>query len=162
MFWTRVRHVAAAVAATALATGWGAALQAQTQPTPPVVAPVAGDYYVSAEKGDDANAGTAEAPWKTIAKGVAALKPGQTLLVVDGFYNETLTVNRSGTAEKPITIKASGEKAWVSPFIEIADAELEPYAAPRTSTQSRRESRAGSCSGSSSRCSWMTRTRAAI
>lgn len=42
-----------------------------------------------------------------VAKAVGAAKPGDTILVADGTYSETLVVKASGTAEQPITIKAA-------------------------------------------------------
>ncbi len=43
----------------------------------------------------------------TIAKGVARLEPGDTLLLHGGIYREAVTIDRSGTAERPITIRAA-------------------------------------------------------
>lgn len=59
-------------------------------------------YYVS-PNGNDANAGTSNAPFKTLTKGVLALVAGDTLMV-SGTFNETLKVSKSGTVDAPITI----------------------------------------------------------
>ena len=58
--------------------------------------------------GDDQAAGTSQAPWKTIQRGVKALSAGDTLVVMSGEYNETVNISElRGTEEKPVTI--SGE-----------------------------------------------------
>ncbi len=62
-------------------------------------------FYVSSS-GNDANSGTKNSPYKTLAKGVGALQPGDTLIILPGTYNETLTSVRSGTAQAPITVRS--------------------------------------------------------
>lgn len=62
--------------------------------------------FVDAAKGNDANAGTEAAPWRTIGRAVTALEPGDTLYLRAGTYYETVTVAALGTAEKPIVIRA--------------------------------------------------------
>jgi len=44
--------------------------------------------------------------YKTISAAVAQLQPGDTVLVRNGRYNEFFSVDRSGTADMPITIKS--------------------------------------------------------
>jgi hypothetical protein len=61
-------------------------------------------YFVEAAKGDDANDGSKEKPWKTIQHGVRQLKPGDTLYLRGGTYYEKVSLTQSGTAEAPITI----------------------------------------------------------
>jgi len=91
-------------------------------PTPtatptPTPTPSGRVYYVSTS-GNDANAGTVTAPFRTLAKGVSVLGPGDTLYVRGGTY--LLTPNRlwvgcSGTASASITIAAyPGETATIS------------------------------------------------
>jgi len=76
------------------------------------VAARAAEYHVDAAKGDDsrtsAAARNAETPWATLKKATKALKPGDTLLVHEGEYKESLSVRAKGTAEKPVTVKAVG------------------------------------------------------
>lgn len=43
----------------------------------------------------------------TIGKGVARLEPGDTLLLHGGIYREEVTIDKSGTAQQPITIRAA-------------------------------------------------------
>ncbi|RAV23225.1 right-handed parallel beta-helix repeat-containing protein [Paenibacillus contaminans] len=62
-------------------------------------------YYVSND-GEDANSGSLEAPYKTLAKGVSRLQPGDTLVIKAGDYSEALVLNGlTGTAQAPITIR---------------------------------------------------------
>lgn len=68
----------------------------------------AATYYV-ATNGSDGSAGTSSAPWETFGKAMTALKLGDTLLIKDGIYKQTLDVTVSGTAGNPITIKAQNE-----------------------------------------------------
>ncbi|MFW5868430.1 MAG: hypothetical protein ACOCX2_11475, partial [Armatimonadota bacterium] len=66
-------------------------------------------YTVDGVKGDDANDGVA-APFKTIARGVAATGPGDTLKIVpmDEPYSESLRLNRHGQRGVPIIIEGGG------------------------------------------------------
>lgn len=69
----------------------------ETQPTPPAppaptpppgsAQPVSGAYYVS-PTGSDANAGTQSKPWRSIARALPRLQPGQTLYLRGGTYTE--------------------------------------------------------------------------
>ena len=45
--------------------------------------------------------------YRTISAAVAQVQPGDTVLVKNGRYNEFFSVDRSGTADMPITIKAA-------------------------------------------------------
>lgn len=62
-------------------------------------------YYV-ATTGNDANAGTEAAPFRTIAKGYSLLNGGDTCYVRGGTYNVKLSMNRSGSSGNPITLAA--------------------------------------------------------
>src|SRR3954454_12094429 len=52
----------------------------------------------------DTGAGTDTVPFCTVAKGVAALQPGDTLFVGNGSYAETIKPAVSGTVDAPVTI----------------------------------------------------------
>jgi hypothetical protein len=70
--------------------------------------------FVDALRGDDSKAGSAEAPWKTLAHALRRLKPGDTLYLRGGTYHEKVFLSRSGTAEAPITIASyPGELAVI-------------------------------------------------
>ncbi len=57
-----------------------------------------GDFYVSKD-GDDNNAGTTDAPFASIQRGVKALSSGQTLIVKAGVYNEFVSISKGGDDE---------------------------------------------------------------
>jgi hypothetical protein len=65
-------------------------------------------YYLS-PTGSDAASGAANAPWQHFAKAFAAMHPGDTLLLGDGTYHESLKPpsNLSGTQADPIFVWAA-------------------------------------------------------
>ncbi|MCA9711673.1 MAG: protein kinase, partial [Myxococcales bacterium] len=76
--------------------------------------------YVS-PAGDDAGAGTRDDPWRTFARALPELSPGQSLVLLDGVYEPSTTGlpdiecfdggnARSGTAQAPISIRAEQER----------------------------------------------------
>ena len=70
-------------------------------------------YFVS-ESGNDSNAGTQAAPWRTIQKAANTVAAGDTVVLMDGTYTEgSIGFNRSGTAAKPITFVAANKWAAV-------------------------------------------------
>jgi len=74
-------------------------------------------FYVAqtAENASDDNPGTLELPWKTLEKAGKSVSAGDTVIVKEGIYRETLTVKNSGTAFRPITFKAAeGERVVIS------------------------------------------------
>jgi hypothetical protein len=67
-------------------------------------------YYVS-PNGSDGNAGTINAPFKTITAALNKTVPGDTVIARGGTYNERINFPKSGTSDKRITLKAyAGEK----------------------------------------------------
>lgn len=75
--------------------------------TPPPSPPPTGPTFYAAPNGNDSQAGTSAAPWKTITKLIASLTAGQTGLLKDGTYEEgQLVFLTSGTASAPITLRA--------------------------------------------------------
>ena len=70
-----------------------------------VQACLAGTIHVSPEGSDSGN-GSADAPLRTLAKAAALAQPGDTVLIGDGIYRETLAPVRSGKPGAPITFKA--------------------------------------------------------
>ena len=80
----------------------------------PLAALQAAEFHV-AQHGRDANAGTEAEPFATLQAGVNQLQPGDTLLVHGGVYRETITLPRSGTEQKPITLRSyKDEKAVIT------------------------------------------------
>jgi len=70
-------------------------------------------YFVSKD-GNDLNEGTKESPFGTIGHAVSQLRPGDTLTIRGGTYEENFSVPVSGTKEKPVVIQgAPGEKVYL-------------------------------------------------
>lgn len=72
-------------------------------------AQAAGATLDVATTGKDTNAGTAAAPLKTIAAAITKAKPGTTIRVHKGTYNQQLIIRKSGTAAAPITVTNAGD-----------------------------------------------------
>ncbi len=66
-------------------------------------------YYVS-PFGDDANSGTEDLPLKTITAALNKLTGGGSIIAEDGFYNEYININKSGTEQNPIKIMARNKR----------------------------------------------------
>ncbi len=62
--------------------------------------------YVDSQTGNDANSGKENKPWKSLAFSLRQLEPGDTLLLRGGVYFEKVHLSRSGSEEKPITIRS--------------------------------------------------------
>jgi hypothetical protein len=63
-------------------------------------------YYVGIG-GDNAGPGTKDRPWETLNRALAAVGPGDTVIVKPGVYQVApLTLRAGGTAEQPITFMA--------------------------------------------------------
>lgn len=90
------------------------------QPIPPPVA--TGKTYYIAINGDNNNPGNEALPWRTLNHAVYALNAGETVLVKNGTYQESLYINKSGSPGKPITYKAYPGHV---PKIEISQKQLE-------------------------------------
>ena len=70
------------------------------------------NYYVS-PAGNDANPGTASAPFKTFAKANSVLAPGSTLYIYAGVYSQPLKITQSGTDTESITVQPLGGKVTI-------------------------------------------------
>ncbi len=74
-------------------------------------------YYVDVRNdgASDKNPGTKERPFKTVARAVKTVKPGDTIILREGIYRESLYPRKSGLPGKPITLKAAeGQRAILS------------------------------------------------
>lgn len=70
--------------------------------------------FVDAVKGNDANDGSEQKPWKSINHALPKLEPGDTLYLRGGSYYENVYCAIAGTVEKPITIRSyPGELATI-------------------------------------------------
>jgi hypothetical protein len=68
--------------------------------------PSTGQIFYVATTGNDSNAGTEFAPWRTVQKALNTLQAGQRALVRAGTYTQDHVFSRSGTAAAPITVAA--------------------------------------------------------
>ena len=81
-------------------------------------------YYVS-PTGNDANPGTASAPFRTFAKANSLLTAGSTLYIYAGVYNQQLKITKSGTSSAVITVRPVGGAVAIdlqrltSPAVEV-------------------------------------------
>ena len=70
----------------------------------------------------DENAGTAEEPFKTIGRAAQAVRAGDTVIIRGGVYRESVAVEASGTADRPITFAAgAADRVIVTGADEITD-----------------------------------------
>lgn len=78
----------------------------------------AGTYYVSTS-GNDANAGSQTAPWRTIAKAAASVSGGASVHVAAGTYNERVTLGSgiSGSAGAATRFVADGAVTVAQGFV---------------------------------------------
>lgn len=71
-------------------------------------------YFVDVRRGDDANPGTKQEPWRTIQRGIGKLKLGDTLYLRGGIYYENVTCSLRAHPEAPITIRSyPGELVFI-------------------------------------------------
>ena len=71
----------------------------------PIVLKTDSSLYVS-PLGSDSNPGTRALPWKTISRAANSVKPGDTVIIRGGIYNEAVNFRTSGTELLPIKIFA--------------------------------------------------------
>ena len=88
-------------------------------------------YHVHPTKGDDAKAGSADVPWRTIRHALKRLRPGDTLYLHGGVYREPVYIALAGRADAPITIRsAPGEQAIIDAALpEFFDSPAEAWEA---------------------------------
>jgi len=68
----------------------------------------AATYYVDSIAGNDSNAGTQSAPWRTIQKSMNTATAGSTVNIKGGVYQERLALNVSGAAGNYIIFQPLG------------------------------------------------------
>ncbi len=92
-------------------------------------------YYTSTN-GSDAAPGDATAPFRTIRRGVEALRPSDVLVVQHGYYDERVSTVRGGASHTArITIQSDGPvrmKGWIvnHPYITIRGFQVSGHSAP--------------------------------
>src|SRR5262245_8018575 len=87
---------------------------------------------VAAPAGLDLNAGTELKPFRTVARLVQSLQPGETGCLRQGSYSGVLNITRGGRGDAPVTIQSyAGERASIigrvtiaAPHVEIRDLRL--------------------------------------
>ncbi|PCL90523.1 DUF1565 domain-containing protein [Paenibacillus lautus] len=57
------------------------------------------DYYVSPQ-GKDANPGTMNAPLDSIQKAIELVKPGGSVILLEGVYHQTVSIEKSGSSDQ--------------------------------------------------------------
>lgn len=77
-------------------------------------------YFVSAG-GSDADPGTLAAPFGTIARGMQAAQPGDTVFLRGGTYRETLSSVRSGLPGQPITVASYNNEVVYLSASDVVD-----------------------------------------
>ncbi|MBC7820235.1 MAG: hypothetical protein IAG10_25405, partial [Planctomycetaceae bacterium] len=85
----------------------------RTVPTAPMrVMPTGPTRFVDSAKGDDAQDGSRERPWRTVAHALRQLSAGDTLLLRGGVFRENVSISLAGRRDAPITIASfPGEQA---------------------------------------------------
>ncbi|MBR6729116.1 MAG: hypothetical protein IKL80_03050, partial [Clostridia bacterium] len=81
-------------------------------------------YYVAqnAQNASDENVGDAASPWKTLTHAGKVVQAGDTVIVKEGTYRETLTVKNNGEPGRPISfVAAEGEEVIISAAEEFSD-----------------------------------------
>lgn len=84
-----------------------------------------GTIHYVATTGADSNSGSYSAPWRSIQHAVDQAQAGDTIAVRGGIYNETVTFNKSGSAESGfITLTRYADE---KPIIDGSGLITEPY-----------------------------------
>jgi parallel beta-helix repeat protein len=82
----------------------------------------AGCTRYASTSGSDANPGTLQAPYGTVARLVRELAPGQTGCLRAGTFVESVTIRGGGTPGSPLTLtSAPGERATIMGTLTIPD-----------------------------------------
>lgn len=99
----KIRRMVAFAAAGAVAAGtlWGGFI------APTASAGVLGSSLHVSTSGDDAGEGSSSSPFRTIQHCADVARAGDTCVIREGTYRETVTPQRSGTAMLPITFQAA-------------------------------------------------------
>ena len=86
----------------------GSCVNAHAAPEEPSELRTTENVYFVSTTGNDANPGTASAPFKTFGKAASLLRAGSTLYILPGTYDEQLKILNSGMNGAWITVKPSG------------------------------------------------------
>src|SRR5690606_18171991 len=67
----------------------------------------AATFYVSPDGDDNADGLTPDSAWRSVKAAASRLQPGDTLLLLEGTYPESVWMRVSGEAGRPITIASA-------------------------------------------------------
>jgi hypothetical protein len=84
-------------------------------------------YYVSENDGNDSNPGTAEKPFKTIQKAADVMKAGDTCMIAEGVYRETIQLKTSGKSGQEIVFMAMDDEEVILSGTEVITANWVGY-----------------------------------
>ena len=88
-----------------------ATLEPEPASAPPIAELQGGAALHVSTRGSDNHPGTSGQPFRTLQRAVGAARPGDTILLHGGTYDEVVVVKTSGTASQPITIRPAGDGA---------------------------------------------------
>jgi parallel beta-helix repeat protein len=92
----------------------------------PAAAGVDGRVFHVSTDGDDAAAGSAGKPWRTIARACSEARAGDRVVIGAGVYHETIRPLRSGTTDAPIVFEAEpGQRVEINGAREVLPAAVE-------------------------------------
>jgi len=99
----------ALVALVAAGCGSKTATEVEPAPPPPATLPIVkGVRLFVSVRGSDRARGDRAHPFRTIQHAANRVKPGQTIVVTPGTYDEDVTLARSGTPKAPVRLTAAG------------------------------------------------------
>jgi parallel beta-helix repeat protein len=84
-------------------------------------------FYVAQSNGDDINDGSIEKPFKTISKAAEVMAAGDTCLIREGTYRETIKPANNGEKGRPITYKAYGKERVIVSGADVLPGSWEVY-----------------------------------
>src|SRR5690348_4457945 len=100
--WSFACQSAALVLGMLTAVGGGAPADGRRSPMPIYVSPLGNDAWSGHLPAP--NDGKTDGPFRTLKKACEALQPGQTCLLRQGTYRETLKPVRGGESGRPVVI----------------------------------------------------------
>jgi hypothetical protein len=99
------------------------------------------NIYVSVQ-GNDSNDGSINNPFKTFNKAISVMSPGNVCIIREGVYEQSLVVNKNGTAANNLTFQAAdGEKVEIRATKKLSGWQLHSGNIYKTSVNMAIESR---------------------
>jgi len=91
----------------------------------PAAAPTPATWYVSTRGDDNADGKRPESAWRSFARAVRGVGPGDRVVVLPGVYSETLRPRVSGTKAQPIVFESAEPQAAVIDLMQSLAAGIE-------------------------------------